>query len=462
MMSTKVFYRFSLHVCSWVLVSLALHIGFPHWVLALDDPNSEPVHTLDPMVVTATKTPVPASHLTSAVEVITAEDFKRRNIKTVTEALKLSQGLAVFSTGGAGTTTSVRMRGGSADQTLVLIDGAIMNSPTLGQFNFAHLTTDNIEKIEILRGAQSMVWGSDAMGGVINITTKRGSGSPKASGFFEYGSFNSIREGGSLSGQMGPVDLAMSLSRWDEQGFSAINYRRGAVERDAYRNWTGSTRLGVSLPKDGRFDFTFRWINSDVNFDNSFGPADVYKLKTTSQRYIYSGMYFQPLTDWWDQQLTLSRTDEDLDTQAGTIQRNLMTGVESPVLGFNNSKIDTQTDRIEWQHNFQIGDPILLNMGYQYRQNQGENRSSTGFPEKTISSHSGFAQVQLNLWDRLFATGGFRQESNNKFGDSTTYRVTGGYLLKETGTKVRASYATGFRAPDINELFFPKLWESRS
>ena len=229
--------------------------------------------------------------------------------------------------------------------------------------------------------------------------------------------------------------------------------------RDAYRNWTGSTRLGIALPKEGRFDFTFRWINGDINFDNSFGPADVFKLKTTSQRYIYSGTYSQPLTEWWDQQLTLSRTDEDLDTQAGTSQRFFLRNppVTTPVLGFNNSKIDTQTDRIEWQQNFQIGDPILLSMGYQYRQNQGENRSSTGFPEKTISSHSGFAQVQLNLWDRLFATGGFRQESNNRFGDSTTYRVTGGYLLKETGTKVRGSYATGFRAPDINELFFPNF-----
>ena len=292
---------------------------------------------------------------------------------------------------------------------------------------------------------------------MINITTKRGSGIPKASGFFEYGSFNSIREGGSLSGQQGPVDFAMTLSRWDMQGFSAINYQRGAVERDAYRNWTASTRLGVTLPKDGRFDFTFRWINGDINFDNSFGPADVNKLKTESHRYIYSGMYSQPLTDWWNQQLTLSRTDEDLNTQAGSSQRNLATGAVSTPSLFNNSKIETQTDRIEWQHNFQIGDPILLTMGYQYRQNQGENKSSSGFPEKTISSHSGFAQVQLNLWDRLFATGGFRQESNNRFGDSTTYRVTGGYLVKETGTKIRGSYATGFRAPDINELFFPNF-----
>lgn len=456
-MSTTVSFRFFGRVCFCALVSLTLFGGLPLWVLAFDEPPGESVHTLDTIVVTDTKTPTPLSHSTSAVEVITAEDFKRRNIKTVPEALKLSQGLAVFASGGAGTSTTIRMRGGSADQTLVVVDGAIMNSATLGQFNFAHLTTDNIEKIEILRGAQSMVWGSDAIGGVINITTKRGSGIPKVSGFFEYGSFNSIREGGSLSGQKGPVDLAVTLSRWDMQGFSAINYQRGAEERDAYRNWTASTRLGVSLPKDGRLDFTFRWINGDINFDNSFGPRDVYKTKTTSQRFIYGGTYSQPLMDWWNQKITLTRTDEDSDTQAGAFQRNLITGVVGQPSSFNNSKIDTQTDRVEWQHNFQIGDPILLSMGYQYRENQGENRSSTGFPKKTISSHSGFAQIQLNLWDRLFATGGFRQESNNTFGDSTTYRVTGGYLVKETGTKIRGSYATGFRAPDINELFFPNF-----
>ena len=163
------------------------------------------VQTLDPVIVSATKTPVPLRQVTSAVEVLTEEDLKRRQVKTLLEALRLTQGTAVLQNGGPGGVASVRIRGGSANQTLVLIDGAIVNSATNGQFNFAHLTTDNIEKIEIVRGAQSTLWGADAMGGVINITTKRGSGPPKASAFFEYGSFDTLREGGSVSGKSGTV-----------------------------------------------------------------------------------------------------------------------------------------------------------------------------------------------------------------------------------------------------------------
>jgi vitamin B12 transporter len=474
MMSTKICARvFYQSGTVWVFSVLGLIFFFPSVTpaaVSLDEESgssqaAEPtsqeempaVYQLDPMVVSATKTPVPLSHLTSAVEVITAEDLQRRNVKTVAQALRLSQSLAVFSNGGAGTLTNVRIRGGTSEQTLVFIDGTIMNSGTSGSFNFANLTTDNIEKIEILRGAQGMLWGSDAIGGVINITTKRGKGTPKVRGFFEYGSFNSIREGASVAGDHGPVDFSFSLSRWDNQGFSAINYRRGAVERDAYRNWTGSTQLGVSLPKEGRLSFNFRWMNSDVDFDNSFGPSDVFKAKSTNQEFVYSGVYYQPITDWWTQQLTVSRMDSELDTQAGTFQKNLVTKIVTPVSNFNNSEITTQNNRVEWQNNFQVLDPLLLTVGYQFRQQQGENESDSGFSKQTLETHSGFAQLQLNLFDRFFATAGFRQDSTNTAGDATTYRVTGAYLLKETDTKIRSSYATGFRAPSINELFFPNF-----
>src|SRR5262249_16080336 len=121
--------------------------------------------------VSATKTELPAKQVTSAVEVMPGEQIQRRNVKTVAEALRGAQGLGVFQRGGPGTSVCVRMRGGTPDETLVLIDGAIVNSATLGTYDFANLTTDNIERIEILRGSQSMLWGSDAMGGVINITT---------------------------------------------------------------------------------------------------------------------------------------------------------------------------------------------------------------------------------------------------------------------------------------------------
>lgn len=437
---------------------LALLFFLPGSAFSLDPQDSEPVQELQPVVVTATKTPVPFSKLTSAVEVISEGDIQKQNARLLTDALQLGQSLAVFTSGGPGSNATARIRGGSAEQTLIFIDGALVNSATLGQYNIGMLTTDNLESVTILRGSQSMLWGSDAMGGVIDIRTKRGTGTPTARTFFEYGSFNTLREGGSVAGKTGAVDFSASLSRWDSTRFSTVNERRGAGERDAYRNWTASSLLGIDLPYEGRFEFAFRWINTDVDQDNPAnplfgGPFDAFKSKASTTQLVFSGNYYQPITRWWDQRLTLSRSQEWAITRAGDNQRSLTTGLESVPGSFLNSDIRTQSNRIEWQHNFQIADPLLLTVGYQFRQQLGENKGT--FSEKTLSSHAGFAQLQLTLWDRFFATGGIRQDSHNRAGDSTTYRVTGGYLVKETGTKFRASYATGFRAPTINELFFP-------
>jgi vitamin B12 transporter len=414
------------------------------------------------VVVSATKTEIPVKQLTSAVEVITGEQMQQRNVKTVAEALRWAQGLAVFQSGGPGTAVDVRMRGGTPEQTMVLIDGAIVNSATVGTYDFANLTTDNIERIEILRGNQSMLWGSDAMGGVINITTKRGRDTPSISAFSEYGSFNTIREGASLSGKKGLMDFSGSISRWDTTSFSAINYRRGATERDGYHNWQGSVRLGVELPKDGRLEFSFRWLNGIVNFDgadpNTFDPADVLGAKSQDTQYIFAGNYTQPITSWWSQKLSMARATDNLVSSTGTFFRNVVTGATGSLVQ-DLSQIETTSNRIEWQHNFQVSKPLLLTAGYQFREQQGENQdllnNITTIPNKTVSSNSGFADAQLNLWDRLFGTAGIRQDEYNVFGSATTYRVTGGYLHQETGTKLRGSYATGFRAPTINQLFFP-------
>ncbi|MEK6763872.1 MAG: TonB-dependent receptor [Nitrospirota bacterium] len=443
------------------MIALVSPILWSSIAVAEEPAGTEPVLETKEVVISATKTPVPVTQVTSAVEVITGEELERRQVKTVEDALRLGQGLTVFSNGGPGTSSSVRIRGSNSDQVLVVIDGAIMNSGTLGNFNFANLTTDNIERIEVLRGAQSMLWGADAMGGVINITTKKGAGAPSASAFFEYGSFSSIREGGQASGKTGPVDFSVALSRWDYTGFSAVNYRRGASERDGFHNWQTSARLGIALPHEGRLDFNFRLLQGRTNFDGGFGPGfDTLGAFTNSQQFVYSASYNQPITTWWNQALTVSRQTEDSETFSGTTQRNVQTGVVSPTFAFR-SQIDTLANRVEWQHNFQIGKPLLLTAGYQFRDQQGENRdlltNNLDIPHKVLSSHAGFAQAQLNLWDRVFATAGVRQDEYNVFGSATTYRATAGYLHQETGTKLRSSYATGFRAPTFNQLYFPNF-----
>jgi vitamin B12 transporter len=440
--------------CRLVVVGIVLALFVGHELSRAED---TPEITTREVITSATKTPLPASQVTSAVEVITGQELEQKKIKTVFDALRLAQGVTAFSSGGPGSLANIRIRGAQSKHTLVVIDGTIVNSPTDGAFNFANLTAENIENIEILRGAQSMLWGSDAIGGVINITTKRGTGKPTASAFVEYGSFATIREGGQLSGTKGPFDFSLSLSRWDTSNFSAVSYERGAAERDGFHNWQASGKLGYRLPKDGRIEVNLRWWNSDVNRDSAFGTTrfDVFGAKSTTRTLILSGSYEQPITNWWSQKLTLAQNNERQLDFSGTSQKNLATGAVTVPFPFS-SDLEILNRRIEWQHNFQVGKPLLLTAGYQFREEQGD---ASGFyggsqPNRLLSSNSGFAQAQLNIEDRLLMTAGVRQDSYNVFGDATTYRVTGGYLFRETGTKVRASYATGFRTPTLNDLFF--------
>ena len=423
------------------------------------------------VVVSATKTPIPVSHVTSAIQMIKGEELEQKRIKTVIDALRLAEGVFVSSSGGPGTEATVKMRGAYARHTLVLIDGVIVNSPTTGAYDFANLTAENIDRIEIIRGAQSMLYGSDAIGGVINIFTKRGTEKPRVGAYVEYGSFATVRQGANVSGVKGPFDFSASVSRWDTSSFSAINYRRGATERDGFHNWQASTKLGVSLPKDGRLEFNLRWYNSDVSFDgfaDSGAPADVFGARQTTRNLIISGSYEQPITSWWSQKLTLAQANERNLGTSGNFGRNLNTGASiqgSPTSCFPNFDacftpfaidLEILNRRLEWQHNVQVGKPLLLTGGYQYREEQGD---AVGFfgnanPNRRIASHAGFGQAQVNIEDRLLLTGGVRQDSYNVFGDATTYRVTGGFLIPETGTKLRASYGTGFKAPSLNDLFF--------
>ena len=434
-------------------------IAWVSFVFGEEPMEAEPIVETREVVVSATKTPVPISQVTSAVEVITGEELEQKKLKTVADALRLAQGVAVLSNGGPGREATVRIRGGSNTHTLVLIDGAIVNSATQGFYDFSSLTVENIERIEILRGAQSMLYGSDAMGGVINVITKNGRGAPSGSLFTEYGSFATIREGGQASGAKGPFDFAGSVSRWDTSGFSTVSNKRGAAERDGFHNWQGSARLGAALPKDGRLDFSLRWSNSDVGLDSvtSTAKSDVLGSKQTTRSLILSGTYEQPLTSWWSQKLTVGQSNERTLFDGGTVRRNVETGAVSTLSPRTLSDIEILNRRAEWQHNVQIGKPLLLTAGYQYRDEQGNNPSFQPSTTrlKILSSHAGFAQAQVNLSDRVFVTGGVRQDRFNTFGDATTYRVTSGYMHHETGTKIRGSYATGFRSPNINQLFFP-------
>lgn len=411
--------------------------------MALAQNTGETVE-LGPVVVTATKTEVPLNGVTSSVTVITEEEIQVKKAKTVLELLRDAPGLDVAQPGGPGGTTSIFMRGGNSSYTLVLIDGVRVNSAMTGAFDFADLTADNVERIEIVRGPQSTLYGSDAMGGVIHIITKRGRGAPAFSVSAEAGSYQSFRESVGVAGTASSLDYSLSVARFDTDGFSRADERNGNTEKDGYENTTVSSRLGMNLGAVGQLDLTARYTNARVDLDGCgfpVCPLDDPNYIQDSHSQLISARYSRPLTSWWNQQLQLGFNLDELKGHD-----------PDPADVFNNYQIDTQGRHLDWQHHFSIGESDLLTLGYEYEGQRGKGEDTF---DKTISDSAVYIQNQHQVSDLFSQVVGVRADYNSRFGDEITYKAEAAYRVPVTGTRFRAAYGTGFHGPTLNDLFYP-------
>jgi vitamin B12 transporter len=395
---------------------------------------------LKALSVTTTRTPSPLEDVPSSITVITAKKIKEKQYTQVLNLLREEVGLEVVQSGPLGTSTSVFLRGAGSSSTLVLVDGIQVNSNTLGSFNFADLTVDNIERIEILRGPQSTLWGSDAVGGVINIITKRGKGKPTHSLSFEGGSFGTFKETVNSGGDLGFMDYSLSVSRTDSEGFSAANENRGNTENDGYENTSVSTRVGRNFLDDGRVDFIGRYTKAIVEFDafgfvdgTGFSKSDAYYLALPIQK---------TLMDRWDLKINPTLSYEFL--------RSLDPG------GFSRkSHILNRTYGVDVQNNVEINKYFSTTFGFEYEARNGVNEENS--LRDTIQNKGFYVQTQFHHGRSLVLTAGFRHDINSVFEDPTTYKFEAAYRFQQTGTRIRGAYATGFRAPTLNELFFPNF-----
>ena len=218
-------------------------------------PAAEPPEaTLPPVFVTSTRTEIPLSQVTTSATVISDNDIQNQQAETVLQILRTVPGLDVVQSGSRGNTTSVFIRGSDSDQVLVLIDGVEVNSTTLGAFNFAHLTTENVERIEVLRGAGGTLYGSQAIGGVINIITKKGQGPLEAGLSLEGGNGWTNRQVMSLRGSAGKLGYSLSAARLDTDGFRSVN--------DDYRNLATSARLDYQVTDDASLKGIFHFVKN--------------------------------------------------------------------------------------------------------------------------------------------------------------------------------------------------------
>jgi vitamin B12 transporter len=436
---------------------------------------------LGEIVVTADRKAEPVQRSGSAISVVTREQIQSFNPTSLVDALRNVPGLDLSENGGPGGSTSVRIRGGNPGQTLVLVDGIRVNDPAAasGDFDFAGFLPTAIDRIEVLRGPQSSLYGSDAIGGVVNIITRAGEGKPRAEVRTEAGSYGTVNTSASVSGSEGPWSYSFSGGGQKSAGFSRFGYRIGQLERkfgshfepDGFTRFGGYGRIGYDAGEGVKLEIGIMSIQTNTQYDAASstlparivatGASRVYPDTPSEGSRRFSQVFAKgtveqgPLTH--SLKVYANQTDRennDISYSRGLLPRNT-TWTQSEFRG----------DRVgaEYQGDLKLESFGTLTFGGKYDVEKATTFSERFFPTvqprtRTLdadqTTRSLFALWQVPVGERVILSLGGRHDEVDRV-SFDTWRATGTYLIPETGTKLRASGGTGGKAPTLFQLFAP-------
>lgn len=398
----------------------------------------------DTIVVTANRAPQPLDRIGQSISVVNSAKITRRQTATVAEILRTLPGVAIARNGGIGTVASVFIRGADSEQSVALIDGVKLNDPSApgGGFNFGTLLIGNIDRIELLRGSQSVLWGSQAIGGVVNMITRAPTEALAVNARGEFGYRNGAQIVGNVSGKIGPLSASGGGGYLRTDGISAFSEARGGRERDGYRNYGANANLSLALTEAIAVDARGWYSEGKVGIDGfappSFAFGDTAEQSRTREFVGYAGARAALLGGRFRNRVGFAYTD--------TRRRNDNQGVETFAARGRN-------ERLEYQGIFDIAD------GWQAT--AGLERETSRF---TSSSFGGAATVGRARIDSVYGqlvatpirgltlTGGARRDDHSRFGGATTFGASGVYAIGASGLTLRASYAEGFKAPSLFQL----------
>jgi len=403
--------------------------------------------SLPPLVVTPTRLPTPENEVGSSITVITEEDIQRKQQRTLPDALKDVPGLNVFQNGGPGGLTSVFIRGANSNQTKVFIDGIDATDPATGTFNFEHVLTWDIERVEVVRGPQSGLYGADAIGGVINIITKKGSGPAQFAGSLEGGAFGTLNQNARMSGSLERFNYYLDFAHYHTSDIQVtppdLIPAGRLVQGDSYDNKTFSGRFGADLTDNFDLGLAIRYIGTSLNFtgDDFLGPEALKSNERDQQLFTRGTAHLVSLDGLLDQTLGFSYTK--------FFQRDFDPNLSAPEPSFFNG------DRIkaDWQGDIKLMPGQVLTLRAEHQ------RDEISTPRAAITDDAGMIQLQSSFGERLFNAASVRYDSYDTFGSKTTFRIAPALLIPETDSKLKGSVGTGFKAPTLAELFqnFPSF-----
>lgn len=393
----------------------------------------------DEIVVTATRASdgLSRDQIGGSVTLFSADDLERRQVRVVSDLLRDSPGVAVSRSGPTGNPTQIRIRGAEGNHTLVLIDGMDVSDPFSGEFEFGQLIADDLARVEVLRGQQSALYGSDAIGGVVQYITATGAEAPGARARFEAGSFNTGVLAARVAGVNGPLDWALSGNIYDTDGTPGIP---GGQRDLAYENKTVAARLDYAVTDNLSLTAVLRAreatgdFNEDLDFDglNDDSP----------------GVYF-------DDEAVYGLVRADLSTFGDRWTHALIAqGVEAQRTSYSSFNTDDEAQRFKASYvtTLRFGSDDFdqrLTGAIDYREDSFQTLS---LPEQTIEQTGVVLEYNALVGGRFGFGAAVRQDNNTRFDDSTTYRVQASYALTDA-TRLRAAAGTGVKNPIMSELF---------
>ncbi len=419
-------------------------------------------NALETVLVTAARSPINLAEVTGSVTVIDRALIEQRQSVFVLDLLRDVPGLQIARTGGVGAQTQLRMRGAEANQVLVLVDGIEALDPTIGdEFQWEHLTSADVERIEVLRGPQSALWGGEALAGVINIVTRRGDDKLRSDLFAEAGSFGTTNIGGRISGGNETVSASASISHVDTDG---TNVSRNGGEDDGYSNTTVGLNADWRVSDTLTLGWTGRHTDSQtrtdatdfvlgIPVDPAPGQGDQ-RGEDASQWYTGLTAKLSTLEGRWEHDLRVNLTSSDRDTisDGGAVSANAQGETEAvryvSSFGLNgtvsaggpllNVAVDWRRDDFDYRC-FDVGGVSCTAFG---DPNQQRDMTNTGYVLELLSGDLGAFSGSASL----------RHDRNDEFEDQTTYRLSGAYQLTDSA-RIRTAYGTGWKAPTFTERF---------
>jgi vitamin B12 transporter len=413
-----------MHHKNTLMIALILGTGsFIHTAQAEENGD-----TTAPIIVTATRTAQTADEALASVTVITRQDIEASHSNSLMELLQSRTiGLDVSRNGGPGSNTGLFLRGGESDHVLVLIDGVRVGSVTSGSFNWAGISPAQIERIEIVRGPNSTLYGSEAIGGVVQIFTRKGEGLHAS---VTGGSYRTGKADVGTGGRLGRGSFHINLSHEQDEGYSTTSpdSSRYEADKDGYRRSSANT--GFSLPFGNGNELGLNLLHSTgrTDYDDS-GFPEAYADTTNSSGELHLDWQ---TTDNWSQRFVLNASRDRYESH-------------------DSWPADITTNRrgANWQNDLALGDTSLLTLGLDLQQDKGEIASS--FDERT-SNRAGYLQYQWG-GERFDLLLGGRSDHHSEYDRHNTGRITLGSRLGKG--RIYAGYATAFKAPSFNELYYP-------